>query len=53
MLTFFAKNVRNVCTAKVPHNFSWKNGSVFAHNIYYNFIYLKFNDSLTNDVVSF
>ena len=35
VLIFFAeKNVRSFCTAKAPHIFSAKNGSVFMYNMF-------------------
>ena len=36
------------CTAKATHNFSAKNFSIFAYHSDVNF-----NESLTNDIVSF
>ena len=43
---FCRKNVRSFFSAKAPHIFSAKNGSVFMYN-------RNFNVTLTNDIVSF
>ena len=47
ILIFFAeKNVSSFCTAKATHIFSAKNFSIFIFGV-------NFNESLTNDIVSF